>query len=66
MNRTNLVIDAWTYIALVFAGCGAIFWTVFNPEYINTGIVFIAGTITAWYQAFKAVKKLKQIRNENL
>lgn len=64
MNRTNLVIDAWTYIALVFAGCGALVWTTFNTEYLNTGVVFAAGTITALYQAFKAVKKLKKDANE--
>ncbi|HID4433274.1 TPA: hypothetical protein ACXE7E_004636 [Klebsiella pneumoniae] len=64
MNRTNLVIDAWTYIALVFTGCGAIVWTTFNPQYSNAGLMFIAGTITALYQAFIAVKKLKKDANE--
>ncbi|MCK6816717.1 hypothetical protein [Enterobacter kobei] len=63
MNRTNLVIDAWTYIALVFAGCGAIVWTTFNLQYLNMGYMFIAGTLTALYQAFKAVKKLKKDGN---
>ncbi|ELY2524037.1 hypothetical protein SMC04_004286, partial [Cronobacter sakazakii] len=57
-------IDAWTYIALVFTGCGAIVWTTFNPEYSNAGLMFIAGTLTALYQAFKAVKKLKKDANE--
>ena len=64
MIRTNLNIDAWTYIALVFAGCGALIWTTFNPEYLNTGVVFAAGTITAWYQAFKAVNQLNKDGNQ--
>lgn len=65
MNRTKLVlvIHAWFYIILVFAGCGALVWaTVINPSYLDMGYVFIAGTIIAWYEAFKAVKQLKKGR----
>ncbi|EAZ8785452.1 hypothetical protein ACEOV3_004487 [Salmonella enterica subsp. enterica serovar Newport] len=68
MNRTKLVlvIHAWFYIALVFAGCGALVWTTFNPEYLDTGVVFAAGTIIVWYKAFKVVKQLRQIRKGNV
>ena len=69
MNRTKLVlvIHAWFYITLVFAGCGALLWaTVINPSYLNMGYIFIAGTIIAWYEAFKVVKQLRQIRKGNV
>lgn len=40
--------------------------TVINPSYLNMGYIFIAGTIIAWYEAFKVVKQLRQIRKGNV
>ena len=60
MYNTNLVIDVWDDIALVFAGCCDLVRTTFNLQYINMEYMFLAGTLTALNQVYKAVKQLKK------